>query len=34
MADKEEEEKDEGLDENGLVIHEYASTVLVVMPSK
>jgi len=33
MAKKEAEAKDEGLDENGLVIHTYASTVLVVVPS-
>ncbi len=32
MSDKEEEPK-EGVDELGLEIHEYASTVLVVMPS-
>ena len=33
MSEKEAEAKDETLDEDGLVIHTYASTVLVVVPS-
>ena len=32
MADKEAQAQEEGLDENGLVIHHYESTVLVVVP--
>lgn len=32
MAEKEAKAQDEGLDENGLVIHRYQSTVLVVVP--